>query len=107
MRKLFVVIAIIIALVSMYSCRSQGHDNSDIVGMWYSASGDDSSVEFYKNGNVKMEGYNAGTGMYSYDSGEMEGEIFMPGFIIPRIYKFYCFLDDTLQISDKEYLRKH
>ncbi|MGE5496045.1 MAG: hypothetical protein ACM3S4_12180 [Burkholderiales bacterium] len=106
MRKLSVVIAIIITIVSLPGCNGQRHDNSDVIGTWYNTSDDESFMVFYDDGTIKMEGYNAGVGKYSYDSREMEGWIIMPGFLIPRIHKFYCFLDDTLQINDEEYSKE-
>ena len=105
MKKLSIVFVIIIAFASLSGCSVKKPNNSDIIGMWYSTSGDKCSAEFYVNGIVKAEGQNTEVGIYAYDSRSMEGVIFEADWI-PRIHKFYYFLDDTLKINSKEYYRK-
>jgi hypothetical protein len=94
--------ALLLALAAFFTGCGDKKDNDDVMGTWYSASGDGHYVVFSAVGTVSIDGSDLAVGAYSYDPGEMEGTILLAG----RLYKFYVFLDDTLDIGDKVYARE-
>ena len=104
MRKLSVLLVLMAVIMAVLTGCAETYNSDGIVGTWYDASDDQNSVMFCRNGTVLIQGDGMGVGLYTFDSREMDGLIFLAG-IVPRIQGVYLFLDDTLSIGNIEYVQ--